>query len=130
MKFFINQHSDLPYLSISLIDIGEKYNITSNDFENAVATFSMYNVKNNQFIIANEEAEIYAQKRIIIIDEENNYYVRYKFTTDQTQNIGEFIGEFKINFLNNNCGTLTVPIDEKLNIIIKRSITKTKIENL
>ncbi len=98
--------------------------------ETAVVTFSMVSLDNKTFKIANSAAEIVSQE----IDlgpinslPEKVYYISYPWSTKDTNKTGSFIGEFKIDFLDPNCGSLIVPIKEKLYIHIQDSITKTTI---
>lgn len=129
MKFFIKQYSTKPYIEIPINNILEKYNLETIDIESAVATFSLYNKNTHTYIIANKSAEIFSKERIVSINDEYDYFLRYKLLKENTNEWGEFIGEFKIDFLDGNCGTLTVPEIEKLMVFIIKSITKTTIKN-
>jgi len=37
------------------------------------------------------------------------------------------LGEFKLDFLGQGCGKLTLPVDSQINIVISDSITKTTV---
>jgi hypothetical protein len=128
MRFFIKQHSTLPYLEIELEEISKKYNIANQEWENCAVTFSMYDKKNNIYRIANKEGKLVVKERVINLGDPYNYFLRYEFTENDTSTIGDFIGEFKVDFLNDhNMGKITIPIDEKIEIFIKDSITRTTV---
>jgi len=128
MRFFIKQHSTLPYLEIELEEISKKYDIGNDKWENCAVTFSMYDKKNNIYRIANKEAKLVVKERIINLGDPYNYFLRYEFTEKDTSMIGDFIGEFKVDFLDNHdLGKITIPINDKIEIIIKNSITRTKV---
>lgn len=128
MRFFIKQYSTLPYLEIELEDVSKEYSISNEDWENCAVTFSMYDKKNNIYRIANNEAKLVIRERVINIGDPYNYYLRYEFTEKDTSKIGDFIGEFKVDFLDNhNMGKLTIPVTERIEIYIKDSITRTTV---
>lgn len=128
MKFFIKRYSTLPNLEIDLEPISKKYNITSNHWESCVVTFSMYDKKNNIYKIANKSAEIITKDRIIDLGDSYNYYLRYNFEIKDTSKFGDYVGEFKVDFLGTHpIGKLTIPVDGNIDIIIKDSITRTDV---
>jgi hypothetical protein len=125
MKFYIKQYSTFPYLEIPVEDISKKYDLTPSDWERAVATFSMYDKKNKIFKIANTSAEIIAKSRTININNESDYFLRYKFTQKNTSSVGEYYGEFKVDFIEKGLNKLTVPNTDKIEISVAKSITRT-----
>lgn len=128
MKFFIKRFSTLPNLEIDLESISKKYNIKPDHWDSCVVTFSMYDKVNNVYKIANKEAEIITKERTFDLGDPYNYYLKYQFTQKETSKFGEYIGEFKVDFLGtHSIGKLTIPIDEEINIIIKDSITRTDV---
>lgn len=128
MKFFIKRYSTLPNLEIDLEPIAKKYNINSNHWESCVATFSMYDKKNNIYRIANKGANIITKERVIDLGDPYNYYLSYTFTQKDTSKFGNFIGEFKVDFLGTHqMGKITIPVDSSIDIIIKDSITRTDV---
>lgn len=130
MKIFIKQNSDFPSIEFPLKEISVKYNIESLHWENAVAVFSLYNKENGTYLIANERAEIVPKKILFSIHEDYTYNLRYKLTKEHTKDTGVYVAEFKVVFLNHECGTLTLPEFEKFIVIINRSITETTITTL
>ncbi len=96
--------------------------------ETAVVTFSMVSLDDKTFKIANKEADIVVQK-IALNDTDltSVYYICYNWTPKDTNKTGSYIAEFKIDFLDPNCGSLIVPIREKLYVHVQDSITKTQI---
>jgi len=128
MKFFIKRFSTLPHLEIDLEDISKKYNIKPDNWDSCAVTFSMYDKKNNVYKIANKEAEIITKERVFNLGDPYNYYLRYGFTQKDTSKFGEYIGEFKVDFLGTHpMGKLTIPIDGTIDIIVKDSITRTDV---
>ena len=126
MKFFIKRYSTLPNLEIDLEDISKKYGIKPDHWESCAVTFSMYDKNLNIYRIANNTADLITKDRIINFGDLYNYYLSYKFTKKDTSKVGEYIGEFKVDFLGtHDIGKITIPIDEDIEIIIKDSITKT-----
>lgn len=131
MDFFINKNSTLPILIMELIMDGRNdyMNTTYNDLlENSSLTFSMRNVKNNKLKIANKEAEILLKPSIYNDENSMNkeYYLAYKWTEKDTNEIGRFEGQFKLIFHTNNT-ELIVPIREKLYININDSFVKSNV---
>lgn len=127
MEFFIKQYSTVPILTIKISEkIIDEYNLEYDDFDNVAVTFSMVD-SDNQYEIANVPADLKVEERVISFDNDYNYFLQYKFSKDETNKAGIFIGEFKIDFLDNpKCGKLTLP-DERLYIYIQPSITKTTV---
>lgn len=128
MTFFIKQHSTLPYIEIELEQYAKSYNIQPEHWESAVATFSMFDRKYRRYVIANSSAKIITKERDFFIDNPYNYYLRYELKLTDTAKHGEFYGEFKVDFLDNHeCGKLTIPNNTYIDIVIKKSITKTTV---
>ena len=131
MKFFIKRYSSYPYLEIDLENISKIYNIKQDNWESCAVTFSMYDKKSNIYRIANKHADLITKDRVINLGEPYNYYLRYKFTEKDTSNFGEFIGEFKVDFLGTHgLGKLTIPINDDIEIIIKDTITRTTVKKI
>lgn len=128
MFFNIKQYSDYPILKIPLTQkIMEKYNITEDMMENAVVTFSMFNEDEGEYEIANNKGVLIYRQKIEETPYEEKYVLGYKFSKIETYKIGRYTGEFKLNFLEPYCGTITLPNNDYINIIIWESKTKTDI---
>ena len=129
MNFFIKQNSTLPELVYPLTeDMMYRYSITPEDLTNVVVTFSMYEQESGIYRIANVAASLITEIQHPEYPEELTYYLVYKFRLHQTRKVGNYSGEFKIDFLNELCvNKLTLPTNEELNIIIGNSITKTTV---
>ena len=126
--FFIKQNSTLPLLKVPLYQsILLEYDIDEDMLEDIAVTFSMTEVDSGNYIIANKEADL------VLIDEDKRpdaekYNLVYKFTLDDTKKTGRYYGEFKIDFLSDNCeGKITIPNNSPIRIIIGNSITKTTV---
>ena len=59
--------------------------------------------------------------------DELEYTLTYKFKLSQTRKAGRFLGEFKLDFLGEFCGKMTLPTQNKINIQISDSNTKTTV---
>ena len=128
-NFFIKKDSTLPELKYPLIQrVREKYDISDEMLENVAVTFSMIDADNGLYYIANAPANL-----VISTDRPNNpdevkYTLVYRFTLHDTRRTGRYLGELKIDFLGEgNCGKITLPVNEQINIIISDSITKTTV---
>jgi hypothetical protein len=55
------------------------------------------------------------------------YTLIYRFKLHQTSKPGRYLGEFKLDFMGEGCGKLTLPVDSQINIQISDSITKTTV---
>jgi len=121
MDFFIRQGATDPILKMRLIDDGKNDKSAFNELlENSEITFDMVDVKTNIPIILGAEASLAlrVKKYNQTTDE---YYIVYRFTEEQTSQIGKFEGKFTIQFLDdggNFTTKLIVPIREKLFIHI------------
>lgn len=125
---YINQYSTLPKLRIELIndgryDYGKSY-IFNNAIQNADVTFTMRNVKDDTLKISK------APCSIILIDQDScdeRYIIEYEWKKRDTNEKGEFIGRFDINFKDDikeegikyDKGNLIVPIYEELCVMVK-----------
>ncbi len=117
MEFFIKQNSTEPKLKLRLIDDGRNDKSYLNDLlENSDITFEMFNVETNEYKVLEGECQITNKiKKFNFTTDE--YFIIYNFTTENTNQIGRFEGQIKINFLNPDLSiksTLIVPIREKL----------------
>jgi len=129
MDFFIKKNSTLPILKYKLTyDILEKYDITDEMLSNVAITFSMMSERTGIYEIANVGADLIINRNRPEYHDEVEYTLAYKFSIDETSSTGIYIGEFKIDFLNEEyCGKITLPLDETLYVVIQDSITKTTV---
>lgn len=117
MDFFIRQGASDPILKLKLIDDGKNDKSSFNDLlEAADITFDMYNLTTNEPVILNAECHLTtATKKYNYTNDE--YYITYRLTEDQTAEKGKFEGIVTIQFndTNNDPTTkLILPIKEKL----------------
>lgn len=128
MDFFINRNSTLPRIKMKLILDGDAdYRKFNEMLETAAVTFSMVSMDDKTLKITNKPGEIIiVERELTLTSSINEYYVVYNWREKDVNKTGNFIGEFKIDFFEPNCGTLIVPIKEKLHIYIQDSITKTE----
>lgn len=126
-NFFISKNSTFPILKLPLLQsIREQYDITDDMLENVAVTFSMKNIENGVYHIANVPADLSINNNLEEYPDEEKYTLRYKFKLSDTKKTGRFQGEFKLDFL--ECGgKLTLPNNQPINIIITDSITKTTV---
>lgn len=125
-SFFIKQNSSLPEVKFPLSQrLREKYDITDDMMENVGITFSMRDIDTGEYIVANSEAKL-----IVVEDEyekldEEKYTLAYRLKINDTKRSGRFYGEFKLDFLGDYCGKITLPANHEIKINISESITKT-----
>ena len=130
-NIFVKQNSTLPEVKYPLNkDIRERFDITDEMMQNVAVTFSMIDLNTGNFRIANTEAKLI----IVDIEEEGEmldectYTLAYRFKLKETKRSGVFRGEFKLDFLGDDqCGKITLPTDDTIQIIIGDSITKTSV---
>jgi hypothetical protein len=127
--FFIKKESTFPLLKYPLSkDILERYDITQEMLDNVAITFSMTDSESGSYIIANVPANLEMIEDISQSPDNDIYSLAYKFTENQTKNIGRYKGEFCIDFLGDyGCGKIKLPIDGYIDIIITNSLTKTEV---
>lgn len=123
----VKRNSTYPVVKFPLTQIiREKYDITDELLSNCAVTFSMFNEDTGLFKIANVAADIVRYEDEYQFLDEPLYVLQYCFKGVDTTEAGVFAGEFKIDFLGENCGKITVP-DVPIQIIIQDSITKTTV---
>jgi len=127
-NFFIRKNSTLPVLKYLLTQrIREKYDITDDMLENVAITFSMIQVKNSIYKIANVPANLVINRQRPEFPDEVEYTLTYNFKIKDTNMAGLFRGEFVLDFLGDNCGKIKMPVSGDLNIWINDSITMTEV---
>jgi hypothetical protein len=121
MDFFIRQGATDPILKMKLIDDGKNDKSSFNELlENSNIIFEMTDIKTGIPIILGGEASL-ALRIKKYNQTTDEYYIIYRFTEEQTSEIGKFEGKFIIQFLDEYGGLSTkliVPIREKLYIHI------------
>jgi len=127
MNFYIKKNSTLPVLKYEITkDIINEYSLTHEMIMGCAVTFSMINKENNSFVIANKPGDIVINEDGQNIMNQGKYLLCYKFSELDTKKTGYYHGEFKVDFIYpENCGKLTLPNNENINIFITDSITKT-----
>jgi len=129
IDFFIKQYSTSPILLYPIAKKSfEKYGIDVDWLDYAVATFSMKNGDTNLFHIANKPAIFEINEDRYKISSEGKYVLKYQFTENDTNDVGRFWGEFKIDVLHPNYPLkLTIPTSGNISIMITPSITRTTV---
>ena len=122
MEFHIRQGASDPILKMKMIEDG-KTDKTS--FINLLAigntiTFDMFDVITGEPVILGEECLL--TNRIELYNQTTpNHYITYRFTEEQTSQIGRFEGKITIQFKDENqnpTNKLILPVKEKLYINI------------
>jgi len=127
-NFFIKKDSTLPELKYPLIQkIREQYDISDEMLENVGVTFSMMEANTGLYRIANVAANLVVNNDRASFPDEEQYTLVYRFKLPQTAKAGRYLGEFKIDFLGEHCGKITLPTQNQINIIISDGITKTTV---
>jgi hypothetical protein len=128
-KFFIKKDSTLPELKYPLIQkVREMYDISEDMLENCAVTFSMVDVDNGLYRIANAPANLVINKNRPEFPDEIEYTLVYRFKLKDTKKNGRYQGEFKVDFLGDGkCGKITLPTNGYIDIIISDSLTKTTV---
>jgi len=127
-NFFIKKDSTLPVLKFPLTQhTMEQYDITPDMLENVAVTFSMTEANTGLFRIANVAGNLVVNNDRPNYPDELTYTLTYKFKLSQTRKAGRYLGEFKVDFLGENCGKITLPTQNKINIQISDSNTKTTV---
>src|SRR5271157_1549777 len=104
MNFFIKQNSTLPELIYPLTsDLMYKYSITDKDLTDVAVTFSMYDQESGIYRIANVAANLITEIQHPEYPEELTYYLVYKFKLHQTKNVGNYSGQFLVDFISDSC---------------------------
>ena len=124
-NFFIRKNSNLPILKLKVINDGRNtYRTIYDMLENAAITFSMVD-DNGRYKVFNKQALLLPVDKELC-KEDGEYYLGYQFTEKDTNQIGIYKAEFRINLLDNNT-SLVVPIREDLYVTVLDSFTKSNI---
>ena len=127
-NFFIKKDSTLPVLKFPLTQhTMEQYDITPDMLENVAVTFSMVDAETGLYRIANVAGDLVVNNNRPDYPDELTYTLTYNFKLSQTRKAGRFLGEFKLDFLGENCGKITLPTQNQINIQISDSSTKTTV---
>ncbi len=127
-EFNIKQGSTLPVLVMKLNrDNYFLYEEFYNALENSTITFSMYDLETNLYKITKKRGGIILKEPCTdCIVKEEEYYIYYKFTEKDTNKVGRYLGEFKIEFYNTEptimTGTFIAPITNDLHINVVDSM--------
>jgi len=129
MIFFIKKNSSLPKLVFEISDsIIENYSLTQEMLENCAITFSMIDSETGKYKIANVPAKLNVETPNLSFTEFKKFHLIYQFRLKDTNKIGNYFGEFKIDFLEScTAGKLTLPVDDRIIIVVHDSITKTDV---
>jgi hypothetical protein len=121
MEFFIRQGASDPILKMRLIDDGKNDKSSFNDMlENSNITFEMVEQKTGIAHILNGQCLLTTRTKLYD-QTTDEYYITYRFTEEQTFEIGKFEGKITIQFLDTDSQPTTkliLPIREKLYINI------------
>lgn len=128
MTVFIKKDSTLPKIKFPLKQwMREKLDITDEMMENVAITFSMIDEESGVYRVANAEANLEVIDCVYERLDESKYTLIYKPKLKDTKKTGLYRGEFKLDFLGEYCGKITLPTDDTIQIVIGDSITKTTV---
>ena len=121
MDFYIRQGATDPILKMRMVDDGKNDKSSFNELlENATILFEMSDVQTGVAFVYGAECELTNRtKKFNYTNDE--YYITYRFTEEQTGEPGRYEGKITIQFNDgngNNTSKLILPIREKLYINI------------
>lgn len=121
MEFYIRQGASNPILKMKLIDDGKNDKSSFNELlENSDIIFDMTEYKTGYPVILNGTCSLTTRTKKYN-NTTDEYYILYRFTEEQTANIGKFEGIITVQFLDVNSNPTTkliLPVKEKLYINI------------
>lgn len=121
MEFFIRQGASDPILKMRLIDDGKNDKSSFNDMlENSNITFEMYDVKSGDAVVLDGQCHITTRTKHYN-QTTDEFYIVYRFTEQQTSEVGKFEGKITVQFLDTDLNPTTkliLPVKEKLYINI------------
>jgi hypothetical protein len=129
-NFYIKKDSTFPILKYPLIQkLREEYDITDEMLENCAITFSLLDSESGCYKIANAAGNLVVNEDPAKFPDEEKYTLTYQFKLAQTSHAGRFLGEFVIDFLDEqySCYKIKLPTTSYINVIISESLTKTTV---
>lgn len=123
MNFTIRKNSTMPILVMELIKDGRNdYRDFYDMIQNADIKFSMYDVETGVKKISLKPGKCIVKDNCCD-GTDDEYFIAYEWEAKDTKKEGVYVGEFTIEFLDNN-GILKVPIREELMIYITDGLIK------
>jgi len=121
MEFHIRKGSSDPILKLRLIDDGKNDKTSFNDdLETAIITFDMFDVITGEPVLLGETCNVSTRTKLYH-QTTDEYYIIYRFTEEQTSEVGKYEGRITVQFTDGLCtqlGKLILPVKEKLYINI------------
>jgi len=118
MDFYIKKNATLPLLKMQVVKDGRsEYQQFMNSLETATITFTMINSATGIPKIVSKPAYI-VELINLDVNALPEYYVYFRFTERDTNQVGAYTGEFLIH---NTDGNLVLPLREELNIYVQES---------
>ena len=118
MDFYIKKNATLPLLKMQVVKDGRsEYQQFMNSLETATITFTMINSATGIPKIVSKPAYI-VELLNLDVNALPEYYVYFRFTERDTNQVGNYTGQFLIH---NTDGNLILPLREDLNIYIQES---------
>ena len=118
MNFYIKKNATLPLLKMQVVKDGRsEYQQFMDSLETATITFTMINTATGIPKIVEKPCYITILTNLDV-NALPEYYVYYRFTERDTNQVGSYSGQFLIQ---NDTGDLILPIREELNIYIQES---------
>ena len=118
MDFYIKKNATLPLLKMQVVKDGRsEYQQFMDSLATATITFTMINAVTGIPKIVAKPAYI-TELLNLDVNALPEYYIYYRFTERDTNQVGIFTGQFLIH---NEQGDLILPIREELNIYVQES---------
>ena len=118
MEFTIGQKSTLPILKLQVVKDGmESYNSMMEFIERSSIFFSMVDTTNGIPKVYTKSAG-FVEKLGMDPNASPEYYVYFRFTSRDTNTVGQYVGQFLIK---NDDGNLILPLRDELYIYVQDS---------
>jgi hypothetical protein len=115
MEFIIKENTTLPVLMMQVVNDGRSdYKTFMESLEVSKIYFSMIDVENGIPKIVSSPADIVPIR--LPEGSEPQYYIYYRFSSDNTNKVGRYTGQFLIQ---NDEGNLILPLREELYINVQ-----------
>jgi hypothetical protein len=121
MNFSIKKNTTIPSIKIDLEEVIVDFESIRDRLKNAVATFSMFSEKDGNFVVLNANAQISVSPDLYTAASNpttGKHTLSYKWNRRDTKKSGYYKGEFGIQFMDEEGGSLSFGVDEPIYIAV------------